>query len=336
MRAWDPLVSVLNIHRADDGSVFAGDNATGSVYRLYDRNGDGNANDAGEAKVWLDLQTINPNSSAFEISFSDNVACVTDTNGRDPDAIYRIVDKNRSGDIQAGEVSVFIADGNVHGVNPDFAHDAASGSVYAFEFTGGGNNRVWRLTDKDKSDSIDAVGESQEIWSAALLPEGHAALAGPGMDVQSDGSILLALNGSQTSEDSVVHLVDGNGHGDLQDEGETRIVLSHADGADYVSRPRPVEECDTPTGRNEPPLRGTEFSDRFLARRRRRPGRGAVVTTWHEAGVATTCWCSTSWMLALARTFSMAARAGTRWNCTCRARSRTRATSRPSSPGSRP
>ncbi|WP_157505694.1 hypothetical protein [Geminicoccus roseus] len=323
----DPLASVLDTFQGKDGSVYAGDNGTDSVYRLYDRNGDGDATDAGEAwawfsaagnagghslvtpngiagdddgniyivtpgvlsgesrdliykttdhngdgdaqdageaGIWLDLQTINPNSSAFEISFDGDVAYVTDTNGRDPDTIYRIEDKDRSGDIQADEVSVFIADGNPFGVNPDFAHDIHDGSVYAFEFTGGGDNRVWRLTDLDGSGSIDQAGEVQQIWNAGLLPQGYAASAGPGMDVLEDGSILLALNGGQPTQDSVVHLVDGNGDGDFQDEGETRVLVSRADGAAWLDRPRPVEEYQASSGRHEPAARGTEHDDRWV------------------------------------------------------------------------
>ncbi len=322
-----PLASILDTFQAKDGSVYAGDNATDSVYRLYDRNGDGDAtdageawvwfsaaenaaghtlvtpngvaadgdgnvyivtpgvlsgesrdlvyktadrngdgdaNDEGEASIWLDLQTVNPNSSAFEISFAGNVAYVTDTNGRDPDTIYRIIDKDGSGDIQSDEVSVLIADGNSYGVNPDFAHDVADGSIYAFEFTGGGTNRMWRLTDRDGSGAIDQVNESQEIWNAGLLPNGYAASAGPGMDVMVDGSVLLALNGGAANQDSVVRLIDANGDGDFLDEGETRIVLSRADGADFLSRPRPVEEYAAPSGHAEPPLRGTELADRFV------------------------------------------------------------------------
>src|SRR5690349_12515783 len=48
-----PAGSVLDLSYAPGGDVLYGDNPTDSVYRLRDRNGDGDAQDAGEAKVWF-------------------------------------------------------------------------------------------------------------------------------------------------------------------------------------------------------------------------------------------------------------------------------------------
>ena len=298
-----PITSVLDMFQTSKGLVYAGDNATDSVYQLRDRNGDGDANDtgeakvwfsgtgnaegfmlptpnglaedakgnvyvvnagtaslpndviykttdlnkdgdandAGEAKVWLDLKTINPSSSAFEINFSGSVAYVSDTTGADPDTIYRIVDKDKSGDIQSDEVNVFISDANPYGANPDFAFDVIGNKVYSFEFSAGGANRLFEYVDRNGSGTIDDAGEVREVWSAGLLPAGYTASAGPGMEASSDGTIYLTLNGAQASQDNLVRLIDVNGDGDFKDDGETVVLASRLDGDDWLSRPRPVE-----------------------------------------------------------------------------------------------
>ena len=219
------------------------------VYRTTDLNGDGDAQDEGEASVWLELQMLNPNSSAFEISFVGNVAYVTDTVGVDPDVIYRIEDKDGSGDIQRNEVTVFIDDDNPFGVNPDFAHDTLGDTVYAVEFfpdTFGDPTRLFALTDRDGSGSIDDASEARVVWSSDLLPEGFSLFATPGMDIASDGTILIAANGIDANEENIIRLVDGNRDGDYLDEGETQLVASKALGVDVLERPRPVEDMRDP------------------------------------------------------------------------------------------
>lgn len=95
------------------------------VYRTIDRNGDGDAQDRGEANVWLNLQTLNPSSSAFEISFTGETAYITDTNGAAPDTIYRAVDRNGNGTVESGGVGTFIADNSPLGVNVEYPHTTA-------------------------------------------------------------------------------------------------------------------------------------------------------------------------------------------------------------------
>jgi Ca2+-binding RTX toxin-like protein len=305
----DPLVSPLDLFQAKGGAVLVSDNATDSVYRLMDRNGDGDANDKGEAKVWfsaagnaegftlatpnglaedpygavyvvlagtgsapldavyrtidrngdgdaddageasiwLDLQTLNSRASAFEINFVGDVAYVSDTVGGDPDVIHRIEDKNHSGDIDAGEATVFISDDNAFGVNVEYPFVFAGDVAYNWEFArSGGPNRLFALQDKDGSGSIDQASEAKEVWDETYLPAGHAVSVGPGIGIGSDGSILLAANGTGDVADDLIRLVDRNGDGDFKDAGETSIVLSSADGADHLSKPRPIEGYQAP------------------------------------------------------------------------------------------
>ncbi len=58
--------------------VLLGDQTRDQVLLTRDLDGDGSANGAGEAIVWLDLQAVNPSSSAFEIALFDDAAYILD------------------------------------------------------------------------------------------------------------------------------------------------------------------------------------------------------------------------------------------------------------------
>lgn len=237
------------------------------IYRTIDRNRDGDAQDAGEANVWLDLQTLNPTSSAFEISFTGEIAYITDTNGSAPDTIYRAVDANRNGRIDSGEVGVFIADNTPLGVNVDYPHDSIGETVYAYEFAKrGAYHTLYALNDRDGSGQIDSPDEVRVVWDASHLPSGYAISTGSGIDAVADGSILLAANGGQANQDHIVRLVDNNGDGDFLDAGETKVIAAKIDGNLEVERVRPVETYDPKHEESLPELvYGTARGDRLEA-----------------------------------------------------------------------
>ena len=300
-----PTGTVLDLHLAPGGAVFYGDNPTDSVYRLRDRNGDGDAQDggeatvwfsaagnaggftmptangiatgpdkalyivnagtvsgpaadvvyrtvdlnrdgdaqdAGEATIWLDLQTLNASSSPFEISFTGEIAYITDTNGGTPDTIYRAVDADRSGSIEADEVTTYASDADLAGVNIDYPHDSLGETVYAVEFARRGTyHTLYALNDRDGSGRIDEAAEARVIWDASHLPAAYAVSTIAGVDAVADGSILLAANGGSANQDHLVRLVDGNGDGDFLDDGETSVLASRLDGNLEVDRVRPLE-----------------------------------------------------------------------------------------------
>jgi Ca2+-binding RTX toxin-like protein len=225
------------------------------VYRTIDRNRDGDAQDAGEARVWLDLQTLNPSSSPFEISFTGEIAWITDTNGGTPDTIYRAVDANRNGVIDPGEVTTFIGDDGPLGVNVDFPHDSLGETVYAAEFAkSGGNNFLYALTDRDGSGQIDQKSEAKLVWEASHLPDGYAVSTIAGVDAVADGSILLSANGGTAEQDQLIRLLDRNGDGDFLDDGETSVLAARSDGALEVDRVRPVQDYHGPDDPTQPDL----------------------------------------------------------------------------------
>lgn len=223
------------------------------VYRTIDRNGDGDAQDAGEARVWLDLQTLNPSSSPFEISFTGEIAYVTDTNGGAPDTIYRAIDANRNGVIDPGEVTTFISDAGPLGVNVDFPHDTLGETVYAAEFARrGAFHTLYALDDRDGSGQIDQPDEARIVWDASRLPAGYRVSTIAGVDAVSDGSVLLAANGGSADQDFLVRVADRNGDGDFLDSGETTVLAARSDGQLEVDRVRPLEDYAGP-GRSARP-----------------------------------------------------------------------------------
>jgi Ca2+-binding RTX toxin-like protein len=241
------------IYIVNAGTV-AGPNAD-VVYRTVDRNRDGDAQDAGEARVWLDLQTLNPSSSPFEISFTGEIAWIADTNGGTPDTIYRAVDADRNGVIDDGEVTTFISDDGPLGVNVDFPHDSLGETVYAAEFARRGEHHtLYALNDRDASGRIDARGEARTVWDASHLPEGYTISTIAGIDAVADGSILIAANGGAPEQDHLIRLVDGNGDGDFLDGGETAVLAARVDGDLAVDRVRPVQDYHGPRDPTQPDL----------------------------------------------------------------------------------
>ena len=211
------------------------------VYRTQDLNGDGDANDAGEATVWLDLQALSPNASAFEISFDGDTAYIADTRGTEENVIYRARDLDGNGTIGTGEVTELIAGDNPFGIPVDFAMDARDGSVFLWEFLDfAGPQSVVRLDDLDGSGVIDADAEWAEIWNTTFLPDGFNTFAAFGMAAAPDGSLLLTSNDGDAAGDNLVRLLDLNGDGDYLDAGETFLWLARSAQGTYPDRPRAV------------------------------------------------------------------------------------------------
>lgn len=249
-----PLVTPNGVSTGPDGAVYVVNAGVVAgpvddvVYRTVDHNKDSDANDLGEATVWLDLQTLNLKSSAFDISFDGSVAYLADTVGGDADVIYRIEDSNSNNKIEASEVKVFIADGNPYGAPVDFAIAAEGGSVYTWEFSsssnGGDPSRVFRLTDHNLSGTIDDAGEAVEVWNAGKLPAGFANSIGFSIAAAENGDLVVTSNGTQPSQRNVVRLTDLNGDGDYMDDGETIIAGSNALDAAFGQRPRSLAFYD--------------------------------------------------------------------------------------------
>ncbi|MQY43666.1 hypothetical protein GG681_13550 [Epibacterium sp. SM1969] len=139
-----------------DGAVYVveadtlGNPSGDFVYRTQDLNGDGDANDAGESSVWLDLTALDASSSPFEITFDGEVAFITDTAGGNP-RIYRAEDRDGNGVVEATEVVEFVAQGDAPFA---LALSATGGDLFAQDlFTDG----LIRYTDLNQNGQIDVA-----------------------------------------------------------------------------------------------------------------------------------------------------------------------------------
>ncbi|MEM9154824.1 MAG: hypothetical protein AAGB13_07255 [Cyanobacteria bacterium P01_F01_bin.33] len=247
-----------------DDAIYIVNAGTGSspddvVYRTVDLNGDGDANDAGESTIWLDLKSLNPSSSAFDIEFIGNVAFISDLVGGDDDVIYRAEDVNGNGAIDAGEADVFISDANTFGVPLDFGIAVDDTSVYTWESLDfEGPQSVFRLSDGDGSGAIDNPNEAVEVWNTDAIPAGFASFSGFSIAFGPDRELVVTSNGNE-SENNLFRLVDLNNDGDYFDANETISYAAQSLTGTIPDRARAVEYAQTPVK----PIVGTEDSDSF-------------------------------------------------------------------------
>lgn len=212
------------------------------VYRTQDLNGDGDANDVGEATQWLNLKAINPSSSPFEIRFDGNDAYVMDTAGGTPDVIYKARDADGDGLIGAGEVTTFASEASGLSARFDFAMDVGLGSVWTWQWLPeGGLSSVFRLTDLDGSGQIDSADESVEVWNTSFLDAAFTFLAGFGLDLNEDtGELLITSNDGSATGNWIMRLLDLDGDGAFWGADESQIVLSLGAQGTYPDRARNV------------------------------------------------------------------------------------------------
>ncbi|WP_116133857.1 hypothetical protein [Tropicimonas sp. IMCC34043] len=243
------------IAEGPDGAIYVVEadtkgNPTGDyVYRTIDLNGDGDANDAGEATRWLDLTAINPSSSPFEIAFDGDTAYIADTSGATPDTIYAARDADGDGVIGASEVTAFATEGQGTTAEFDLAIAAGLGSVWTWQWQAGEDDiaSVFRLTDLDGSGMIDGDGETEEVWNTSVLGDTYDFLAGFSMALnEQTGEFLITSNDSDSIGDWVIRLLDLDGDGAFWGDDEWSAVLLLADSGTYPQRARDVAFFDQP------------------------------------------------------------------------------------------
>ncbi|MEM6403640.1 MAG: DNRLRE domain-containing protein, partial [Cyanobacteria bacterium P01_D01_bin.116] len=210
-----------------------------------DLNQDGDANDAGESSIWLDLKALNPSSSPFEITFINDVAYIIDSVGIDTNVIYRAEDTDGSGSIEAGEVTVLVDETTAP---IDFALASDGSSLFTLELLDNdGPQSVFKIED---GETITAT----EVWNSTALPEGYELFAAFSIASGPGGELAITSNGD-ANEDNVFRLLDLNDDGDYFDDGETIPYLSRlltstvperARVVEYAREPEVVEEQPTP------------------------------------------------------------------------------------------
>jgi hypothetical protein len=234
------------VWQGDDGAVYilnagTGSNPSDAIYRTVDLNDDGDANDAGEATLWFDMQSLITNSSAFELVFIGDVAYFADLVGGDPDAVYRAEDLDDSGAIEAGEFNIFVDESSPYLDQVGTALVTDGTSLFVSESIVTADQSVHRLTDLNGSGDIDDEGEVVEVWNESLVPPGFDMGSSFGMAIGPGGQLAVGSGGGTTA-DNVFRLVDGNDDGDFLDDGETTVWADGGSGSgDFVDNPRSLE-----------------------------------------------------------------------------------------------
>ena len=245
-----------SVHEAQDGALYIVNAGTRSrpadaVYRTVDLNNDGDANDANEAQVWLDLSTLASDtvgggvpenrSSAFDITFVGDTAYIADLMGGESDTIFVAHDDNNNGVIDEGELNVFIDDDNEFGVSVATGLISDDqGNIYTLESLSSRDQSVYKLNDLNGNGVIDNASEVQEIWNEALVAGLGVQLGNAfSLAIGENGELIIVSAGSDV-KDNVFRLVDLNGDGDYLDDGETILWVS-ANGDDFVEFARTAE-----------------------------------------------------------------------------------------------
>ncbi|MEO0825510.1 MAG: PEP-CTERM sorting domain-containing protein [Cyanobacteria bacterium J06639_16] len=232
-----PLLTPNGLAQGSDGAIYIVEADTRStpngdfVYRTEDLNGDGDANDAGEARVWLDLKALNPNSSAFEITFIGDVAYIIDSVGIETNVIYRAEDKDGSGVIEAGEATVLIDETQAP---VDFALTSDGDNLFTLELLDfAGPQSIFKIEDG-------ATAMATEAWNNTALPDEFSLFAAFSIAAGPNGELAITSNGGDPNEDNIFRLLDLNQDGDYFDQGETIVYASRQLNGLFPERPRTV------------------------------------------------------------------------------------------------
>ncbi|MEL6351882.1 MAG: hypothetical protein AAFR58_08960 [Cyanobacteria bacterium J06627_28] len=256
-----PLLTPNGLAEGSDGAIYITEADTRStpngdfIYRTEDLNGDGDANDAGEASVWLDLKAVNPNSSPFEITFIGDVAYIIDSVGGDPNVLYRAEDADGSGVVETSEVSVLLDETTIP---VDFGLTTDGQALFAVELLDfEGPQSIFKIED---GESVTVT----EVWNSTAVPAGYASSVAFSIAAGPNGELAVTSNGSEPSEDNVFRLIDNNGDGDYFDEGETIPYLSNLLTSTVPVRARVVEYAQNPGMTIDFDIEGTDAADELI------------------------------------------------------------------------
>ncbi|MEZ6188122.1 MAG: Ig-like domain-containing protein [Planctomycetota bacterium] len=253
------------------GVIYLPDAAADQVLRLVDLDGDGDAQDAGEARVFFDntspLGAVLTSPASVALGPDGALWLIDNGSGGGADDLLRLIDLNGDGDaLDAGEATI-VNDVDYAGAQWGLGVDAY-GRVFHTVTGGGGNMLVAHEDLNGDGDTLD-VGErvvryvaagfvtdvvfdpaqrlgawvgltggaSLEWIDAAGVPT--RAFSDPTGSVGGAASASAYADGSlwvaDTASDTLWRLEDRNGDGDFDDTDELRRVLQNAGGT--LTRP---------------------------------------------------------------------------------------------------
>lgn len=225
------LTNNAGLIRDEFGAIYVSDTSQDSIFRFIDLDGDGNAHGIGEATVWFDGTSGNPNGVELTSGRgiwrdADGVLWVAtaNTGGGGNDAIVRLEDVNGDGDANdAGEsLEYFVAapGGATGDAIPTAVTRGTDGAIYYVETgsTGALAKGVYRLEDLNGSGTIDS---SAEVTAFFIPP----ALGGSPFhwDIGQDALGNFYLN--DTGNDVVWRFADADGSG-IVDASEATVVYT--------------------------------------------------------------------------------------------------------------
>ena len=225
------LASVQGLTVDGLGRVFATDANNDRILILEDLNGDGDAQDVGEARSYHDV----PGTTATGDSIPTVVLAGLDGNlyyaengatGVVQKGVYRLVDLNNDGDCNdPGERGLFWAP---PAIASPFYYGLAVDASFRFYITDHSTNeQVWTAFDADGSGSIDATEENLFYQTSASTWWDVV--------VRDDGTILLC---EDQTPDRITALRDLNGDFDALDPGEATEAYDDTVSPNPDVRPR--------------------------------------------------------------------------------------------------
>ena len=232
------MASVGGLYVDALGRVFAavansGSSGTDFILILEDLNGDGDANDAGEAR---DYHTV-PGTSALGDSIPTEVLAAPDLNlyyaeagatGVVTKGVYKLSDNNFDGDCNdAGERSLFWDTTTLASNTPfhfGMAIDA-TGRFYISDHSS--NEQVWSAFDTNGDGSI------QPTETTLFYQTGASTWWD--IVIREDGTVLLC---EDQTPDRITQLRDLNGDGDAMDPGEATEIYDDTLASNPGLRPR--------------------------------------------------------------------------------------------------
>jgi len=146
--------------------IIVSDITLDKLYLVRDLNGDGEANDAGEATVFFDGTNAagfpTPAGTIFALyQRSDGTVFAPDS---DTHQIYALRDLNRDGDaLDAGEATIFFSQSNLSLIpilTPNGIGEDAAGAIYFTSNNSPTPDAIYRLIDLNGDGDADDVGES--------------------------------------------------------------------------------------------------------------------------------------------------------------------------------
>lgn len=233
------MVSGRGMWRDEDGVLFVASANTGAggndaILRLEDVNGDGDANDLGEAREYFVVApgaAVGASIPSAVVRGADGALYYAENGtGSSPlKGAYRLEDLDQSGVIdQPNEVSAFFIAPALGATA--FHWEIAVDDDGAIYLNDTGNEVIWKLVDTNSNGVIDP-GEESQYW-------------GPGVpsnvwdiDIARDGSLYLV---EDQTPDRLLRLVDVDGNGQIDPQTETFVLYDDTLAAIDIGSPRAI------------------------------------------------------------------------------------------------